>query len=397
MVAYPGAEPQDVERLVVKPIEDRLSELDDVKKIESHSNDGVAVILPEFYSTVDTEKKYDEVVREVNALRPTLPPELTKIEIRKFNPGLVNIVQFALVSQDAPYRELEDYARDLKDTLKTLDGVRTSETWAYPARELRVALDLPRMAELKLAPGRVMQALQSENANIPGGSIDVGSRTFSLKTSGSYETLDEVRDTVVAVADGRSVRVRDIAEVSWDTQEHSYIGRYNGKRAVFVTANQKDGYNIFDVRERILAAAERFEGQLPKRIHLDLGFDQSENVERRLDRLTTDFGIAIALVAITLLPLGLRAAGVVMISIPLSLAIGLSALYFLGFSLNQISIAGFVVALGLLVDDSIVVVENIARFLREGHSRMRLRSSRRARSSKRSSAAPPRSCLPSCR
>ncbi|HKS58390.1 MAG TPA: efflux RND transporter permease subunit [Steroidobacteraceae bacterium] len=369
VVAYPGAEPQDVERLVVKPIEDRLSELDDIKKIESHSNDGVAVILPEFYSSVDTEKKYDEVVREVNALRPTLPPELTKLEIKKSNPGLVNIVQLALVSDDAPYRELEDYARDLKDTLKTLDGVRTSETWAYPARELRVALDLPRMAELRLAPSRVLQALQSENANIPGGSIDVGSRVFSLKTSGSYQSLDEVRDTVVAVADGRSVRVRDIAAVSWDTQEQTYIGRFNGKRAVFVTANQKDGYNIFEVRQRILAAVDRFETQLPKRIHLELGFDQSENVEHRLDRLQDDFGIAIALVAITLLPLGLRAASVVMISIPLSLAIGVSALYFLGFSLNQISIAGFVVALGLLVDDSIVVVENIARFLREGHTR----------------------------
>ena len=134
VIAYPGAEPQDVERLVVKPIEDRLSELDDIKKIESHSNDGVAVILPEFYSSVDTEKKYDEVVREVNALRPTLPPELAKLEIRKINPGLVNIVQFALVSQDAPYRELEDYARDLKDTLKTLDGVRTSRNVGLSAR-----------------------------------------------------------------------------------------------------------------------------------------------------------------------------------------------------------------------------------------------------------------------
>jgi multidrug efflux pump subunit AcrB len=370
VAVYPGAEPQDIERLVVKPIEDRLSELDDVKKIESDSNDGVAVVVPEFYGTVDTEKKYDEVVREVNALRPTLPSEITRLEIKKINPGLVNIVQFALVSPDAPYRELEDYARELKDTLKTIDGVRTSETWAYPARELRVALDLPRMAELKLSPGKVMQALQSENANIPGGTIDVGSRSFSLKTSGSYASLDEVRDTVVAVSEGRSVRVRDIAQVSWNTQEHTYLGRYNGKRAVFVTANQKDGYNIFEVRERILAAAKRFESQLPKRVKLELGFDQSQNVEHRLDRLTNDFGIAIALVAITLLPLGLRAASVVMISIPLSLAIGLSALYFGGFSLNQISIAGFVVALGLLVDDSIVVVENIARFLREGHSRM---------------------------
>ena len=104
---------------MVKPIEDRLSELDDMKKIESDSNDGVAVIVPEFYGFVDTEKKYDEVVREINALRPTLPPEITRLEIKKINPGLVNIVQFALVSEDAPYRELEDYARDLKDALKT--------------------------------------------------------------------------------------------------------------------------------------------------------------------------------------------------------------------------------------------------------------------------------------
>lgn len=369
IAAYPGAEPQDVERLVVKPIEDRISELDDLKKIESDSNDGLAIIVPEFFGFVDAEKKYDEVVREINALRPTLPAEVSRLEVKKINPGLVNIVQFALVSPDAPYRELEDYARELKDSIKTLDGVRTAETWAYPARELRVALDLPRMAELRLAPSKVMQALQSENANIPGGSIDVGPRSFSLKTSGSYATLEEVRDTVVAVADRRSVRVRDIAEVSWNTQEHTYVGRFNGQRAVFVTANQKDGYNIFAVRERVIDAAKRFEAQLPKRIELQLGFDQSANVATRLNRLTADFGIAIALVAITLLPLGLRAASVVMISIPLSLAIGLSALYFFGYSLNQISIAGFVVALGLLVDDSIVVVENIARFLREGYSR----------------------------
>ena len=370
IVVYPGAEPHDVERLVVKPIEDRLSELDDIKNIESFSNDGVATIVPEFYGYIDAAKKYDEVVREVNALRPTLPAELVKLEISKINPGLVNIVQFALVSEDAPYRELEDYARDLKDLIKTLDGVRTSETWAYPARELRVALDLPRMGELRLSPGRVIQALQNENATVPGGSIDIGSRSFSIKTSGSYESLDEVSNTVVASVDGRSVRVRDIAAVSWNTQEHTYVGRFNGKRAVFVTANQKDGYNIFDVRERIVDAADRFGAQLPKRISLELGFDQSRNVATRLDRLTTDFAIAIALVALTLLPLGLRAASIVMISIPLSLAIGVSALHFLGFSLNQISIAGFVVALGLLVDDSIVVVENISRFLRQGHTRV---------------------------
>ena len=367
---YPGADPKDLERLVAKPIEDRLAELDDVKKIETTINDGVAVIGIEFLADADADKKYDEVTREVNALRPDMPQDISQIEIRKIAPSLVNVVEIALVSEDAPYRELEDRARELKDALKTVDGVRTSETWAYPKRELRIEVDLKRMAELRLTPGQVIQALQSENANIPAGAIDLGPRSFSLKTSGAYTSLDEVRDTVVASIGGRSVRVRDLARVSWDTQQWSYVARFNGKRAVIVSANQKDGYNILKVDKALKETIARFEKGLPKRISLQVGFDQARNVNERLSRLYTDFGIAIALVSLTLLPLGWRAASIVMISIPLSLAFGLTVLYFLGYSLNQISIAGFVVALGLLVDDSIVVVENIARHLREGGSRI---------------------------
>jgi multidrug efflux pump subunit AcrB len=366
---YPGADPKDLERLIVKPIEDRLAELDDVKKIETSVLDGVAVIGIEFESDADADKKYDEVTREVNALRPTLPQDVAQLEIRKIAPSLVNIVEIALVSADAPYRELEDYARDLKDTLKSVPGIRTAESWGYPQRELRVEVDLKRMAEIALTPGQVIQALQSENANIPAGPIDLGSRSFSLKTSGSYKSLDEVRDTVVASVAGRSVRIRDVARVSWESQPWSYVARFGGKRAVIVTANQKDGYNILKVSEDMKQALARFEQGLPKRIALQVGFDQSRNVNHRLSQLYRDLGIAIALVLLTLLPLGWRAAGIVMVCIPLSLAFGLTVLYLLGYSLNQISIAGFVVALGLLVDDSIVVVENISRHLREGHSR----------------------------
>ncbi len=368
-VVLPGGDPVEMERLVAKPIEDRLAELDDIKKIESTSADGLAVIVPEFIAGVDVDRKYEEIVREVNALRPDLPAEIAQLEIRKINPGLVNIVQLALVSEDAPYNELESHARELKDLLKTLPGIRTSESWAFPTRELRVAVDLKRLSELRLTPGQVLQAIQSDNANIPAGSIDVGARSFSLKTSGAYTSLDQVRATVVSSSDGRTVRVHDIATVEWDTSEQRYLGRFSGKRAVFVTANQKDGVNIFEMQKRIDAAVDRFEAGLPARVKLERGFSQSENVANRLDRLGFDFGLAIALVALTLLPLGLRAASLVMISIPLSLAIGLAGLYAIGFSLNQLSIAGFVVALGLLVDDSIVVVENIARFLRMGHSR----------------------------
>lgn len=366
----PGADPKDLERLVVKPMEDRLAELDDVRKMETTVVDGLAFTAIEFEAFTDAEKKYDEVTREVNALRPSLPVEVRELIIRKFSPGLVNIVQFALVSEDATYRELEDHARDLKDTLKSIDGILTSETWAYPRRELRVEVDLKRMSELRLSPAQVIQAVQSDNANIPAGTVDLGSRSFSLKTSGAYTNLDQVRDTVVASVDGRSVRIRDVAAVRWDAQQLTHVGRYNGKRAVFVTANMKDGFNIIQVKQSIDAAVQVYSTALPKRIKLEEGFDQSKNVEARLDRLYMDFGIAIALVMLTLLPLGWRAASIVMIAIPLSLAFGIIVLYFLGYSLNQLSIAGFVVALGLLVDDSIVAVENIARHLRMGYTRV---------------------------
>lgn len=366
----PGADPKDLERLVAKPLEDKLAELDDVYKIDTEITDGTAIVAIEFTARTDPDKKYDEVTREVNALRPDLPPEISRLEVRKLSPGLVNILQLALVSEDASYRELEDYARELKDVLKAVDGVRTAEAWAYPARELRVAIDLKRMSELGVRPSQVTQALQSENANVPGGFLDIGARSFSLKTSGSYSSPEQVKETVVAAAGGRIVRVRDVADVSWQSQPLSYIGRFNGKRAVFVTANQKEGYNILEVNQRIEAALQHFEKDLPKRIRLERGFEQSRNVSSRLSHLYRDFAIAIGLVLITLLPLGWRAASIVMVSIPLSLAFGLTALFFLGYSLNQISIAAFVVALGLLVDDSIVVVENIARHLREGGSRL---------------------------
>ncbi len=365
----PGGDPVEMERLVAKPIEDRLAELDDIKLMNSTSADGVVVIVPEFIAGIDVDRKYEEVLREVNALRPELPAEIVTLEIKKINPGLVNIVQMAVVSDDAPYAELETLARELKDLLKTLPGIRTAESWAYPERELRVALDLKRIAELGLTPGQVIQAVQSDNANIPAGSIDIGARSFALKTSGAYASLDQVRSTVVNSSEGRTIRVQDIASVKWDTAEQRYLGRFSGQRAVFVTANQKDGVNIFDMQERIDRALDRFEKDLPARIRLERGFRQSTNVENRLNRLGLDFVIAIGLVSITLLPLGLRAASLVMISIPLSLAIGLAGLYAIGYSLNQLSIAGFVVALGLLVDDSIVVVENISRFLRDGYSR----------------------------
>jgi len=369
-IVYPGATPADVERLVIKPIEDGINSLENVKKIDSSAFDGLASIHTEFYYGGDPEKKQDEVIREFDRLRPSLPADLAHIEIRKDNPGNVSIVMAALVSESATYQELDRLSRDLRDAIEAVPGVRHADVWALPQPEVRVAVDLERLAATGVALRGLTGAIQGQSVNVPGGSITAGARRYDLRTSGSFRSLDEIRNTVVATSGGRLVRVRDVAEVSWDTEEQAYTGRFDGRRAVFLTASQKDGQNVFVTRDGIYAKLAEFERRLPQGVRLERGFDQSRNVERRLTRLGHDFLIAIGIVALTLLPLGLRAAGVVMISIPLSLAIGLTALNFAGFGLNQLSIAGFVVALGLLVDDSIVVVENISRYLREGYSRI---------------------------
>jgi multidrug efflux pump subunit AcrB len=369
-VVWPGANPADMERLIVKPIEDAINTLENVKKIQSSAFDGLAVVHTEFYYGGDPEKKQDEVIREFNRIRSSLPPDITQIDIRKDSPGLVSIVQMALVSDTASWRELKEKAENLKDMFESVPGVRTAETWAFPNPEVRVAIDLQRLARAGVSLDQVIRTIQGQNQNVPGGSVDVGLRRYNLRTSGSYTSLDQIADTVVGAGGGREVKVRDIADVSWQTAEQTYTGRFNGKRAVFITANQKDNTNIFKVRDGIYARLAEFERTLPADIALERGFDQSQNVSNRLSQLGEDFAIAIALVLLTLLPLGLRAAGVVMISIPLSLAIGVALLYVAGFGLNQLSIAGFVLALGLLVDDSIVVVENIARYVRKGYGRM---------------------------
>ena len=370
VAVYPGASAGDLERLVVKQVEDTLHELDDVRSIKSLIRPGVASVTVEFEPNLDADKKYDDVVREINGLRPSLPADLARLEIRKGTTLNVSIVQVALVSELASYRTLDSLGEELQHRLSALPGVRTAARWGAPERQVSVELDLGRLAALRLPVGQVLAAIGGESADVPGGSADAGLRSFSVHSWGGYETLDQVRRTVVRGGDGRLVRLADVARVDWGYGDSTYRARFDGRRAVFVTATQREGSTVQAVRDRIYRELDAFERELPRDVTLARGFDQAANVSHRLARLGEDFVVALALVLLTLLPLGPRAALVVMVSIPTSLAIAVTALDWSGFTLNQLSIVGMVIALGLLVDDSIVVVENITRFRRAGHSRI---------------------------
>ena len=247
--------------------------------------------------------------------------------------------------------------------------MKNVDNWAFPQQQVRISVNLEKLAQYHIPINTVLGAIQGENVNVPGGSVEMGDRKFNIKTSGDYKNVEEIGNTIVASVGGKMISVKDIAEVGFNYEEQNYIGRLNGKRGVFVTASRKSGTNIFAVEKAMDPVLQQFRKDLPPSIGYEKSFNNAQSVRTRIGHFEMDFAIAIFLVLLTLLPLGPRAAVVVMVSIPLSLAIGLFLLDMFHITINQLSIVGMVVALGLLVDDSIVVVENIERYLRMGYER----------------------------
>lgn len=369
VVVYPGTSPVDMEKLVVDPMEKRINELDNIKRLTTSISDGLAVFRVDYKHEADRDEKYQEVIREVDALRKELPQDIYAINIQRFSSTDVNILQLALISETASYRELEEKVESLEDKLEKVKSLKKIETFGFPEQEVRVSLNVEKMALNKIPANAVLGALQSENANIPGGRIQMNTRNFNIKTSGEYKNVEEIKNTIVYSANGKILYLKDVADVTSGYEAESHITRLNGHRAVLLTASQKAGQNIFKVDEQVEPILQQFEKELTSNIKMVKNFDQARSVSTRLSRFAKDFIIAILLVSITLLPLGTRAAIVVMISIPLSIFTGLFLLDSFGFTINQLSIVGLIVALGILVDDSIVVIENIERYLRAGKSK----------------------------
>ncbi|CAH0150372.1 Cobalt-zinc-cadmium resistance protein CzcA [Pedobacter sp. Bi27] len=369
-VIYPGTSPKDMEEQVVKPIENKIYGLENIDKILTTVEDGVAAIQIKFKYGVDVDNKYQEISTEINALKNgELPKDIYQIKTEKIASSDVKIIQVALISNTASSKILRDNADKLKTQLEKITNLREVKYTGMPEQEIRIDMQLDKLAQLKIPLNLVIGSLQSEAADIPGGSINIDSKVFNVKTSGKFKNVEDVANTIIYNSNGKIIYLKDVAHVSYMDGTINHITRINGQRCILVTSSMKNNVDISQVKKEYTPVLEQFSQTLPQNIKMVKNFDQADMVSKRLGHLGFDFGLAILLVVVTLLPLGFRPSLIVMISIPLSLALGLIAMNLLGFSLNQLSIVGLVVALGLLVDDSIVVVENIERWLREGHSR----------------------------
>jgi len=278
------------------------------------------------------------------------------------------MMQLALVSDNTEYKILQKEAEKLKQELKQVYNIKKIKIEAYPEQEVRISLDMEKMAAMNLTIDHVSNAILSNNANIPGGAISMGEKSMSIKTSGPYQNLEEIKNTVINSWMGRIIYLKNIANVNFEYKDQNYLARFNGSKAIFISFNQKEGKNVFNTAEESKEIIEKFRSGMDENIELVYIYDQSNEVKIKINNFQKNLFQGIILVGIViLLALGFKSSIIVIIAIPLSIIMGLAFIDIAGFGLEQMSIAGLVVALGLLVDNSIVMIENINRFITKGH------------------------------
>jgi multidrug efflux pump subunit AcrB len=380
IVLMPGAGPMDMESLVALPLEEVMNELDDIKRVITDVRDGIAVISVEFEFNSDADEKYDEVVQQVNSIRNTLPDEILQLETWQWSISDMSMMLLALISDDAPYNEMEHITDDLRKGIEKIRSIRKVSAYALPEQEVHIQLDFEKMAMVNTTLDHITRAIQSNNMNIPGGDISLGANSLSVKSSGSFKNLDEIRNMVVNSYMGRLIYLRDVAIIGYGYEEQNYRARFGAKsihsdnpggtRCIFLGISQKEGLNVLETGQELDPVIESFREELPSNMRLEVIYNQPQTVRKRINGFMNNLLQGIVLVGLVIfLSLGFRSSLVVVIAIPLSLTIGLGFVDMAGFGLQQISIGGLVVVLGLLVDNSIVMVENINRYIQMGHSR----------------------------
>lgn len=370
VTVYPGANPTDMEQLVADPIEEVLDELDDIKRLSSYMDDSLAIVDIEFESGSDPDDKYSKVTEKVNSIRSKLPDGISSLEMIKWSVSQTSILQLAIVSESASYKEMEKEVEKLEKRLRKVNGIKTVKTWAYPEQEVRISVDLDKISRMGISFNQLYGAIQSANINIPGGNLDIGSETYNVRTSGSYRSLEDIKSTIIHSTGRQIIHLKDIADIHFDYEDEHHLARFNGERAVFVTTTQKEGTNIFNIFGNIKSTIREFEQQLPKSMTLHSVFDQSKSVASRVRNFGSSLIQGIVLVGIVvLLSLSFRASIIVMLALPISIAIGIGFVDMTGYGIQQMTIAGLVIAIGILVDNAIVVIENTSRFLKMGFSR----------------------------
>lgn len=371
---YPGAAPTEVEQSVTKKIEDVVSGLDRVKSVLSQSYEGVSVITIEFSIGTDIDYKEQEAQRKINNILNTLPEDVESPSISTVSPSDQPIIDLMVVS-NAGARETYDLVEnEILPQIQQIEGIGETRLLGGQKREIKINVDKDKLAFYKLSLSDVTQTIDQANLDFPTGKVKNRNDQITLRLAGKFSSMEQIENLIVTTAKGSPIRIGDVADVLDGATEQTSLSRFNGQEGIGISIKKQSEANAVSISEelrgKIASVEKKYEKQGVKIIIAD---DTSEFTLEAADAVTHDLMIAVILVAAVMLLFlhSIRDSLIVLVAIPASLLSTFIAMYLFGYSLNLMTLLAMSLVIGILVDDSIVVLENIHRHLHMGKDKVR--------------------------
>lgn len=374
LTVYEGAGPEEIETLVTKPIEDNVISVSGLKSLDSTSQEGVSIVRMEFEIGTDMITTMSDVRAKVDMAKMMLPDDVTAPLVQKLDVGSLPVLWLGL-SSNRPARELREIADNtIKDELGRVPGVGAVNISGGDVREIEVNVHKDRLEAYGISISQIAQALASDNLNMPSGKITEGIKDYSIRAMGEFSVPDEIEDMKVSVlsTDGipRIIRIGDVADVRDTVAERTTITRLQRKDSVGIMIQKQSDANTVGVVDGVKAAIERMKTILPPDISVAVSFDQSNMVNDAMAdvNMSLILGALLAVIIVFMFLHNIRGTFIVAIAIPTSMIATFIPISFAGFTMNMMVMLGFSLSVGILVDDSIVVLENIYRHLTMGET-----------------------------
>jgi HAE1 family hydrophobic/amphiphilic exporter-1 len=378
VTAYPGASPEEVETLVSKPIEDAVAGVEGLRQISSVSQFSLSQVTLEFYIGTDISQAYIDVQAKLNTILSQLPEGAERPTVAKLDTQSQPTMYISLTGNRPAY-ELRDLAENIiKDRLSSVPGVAAVSVAGGEKREIQVLVDKQRLNAYGLSINAIVRTLQGANLNVPAGRITEGERDYNVRLLGEFQSVDELRELEIYLPNNRNpmargsvIRLKDVATIRDGVVERTDITRVNGKEDVTLVIQKTSDGNAIEVSEGVRKQIARIKSEYPD-LNFTITQDEADAVKESLADLRLALGIAIFLVVVIiyLFLYNVRGALIVSLAIPTCFFAAFIAMYFFGFTINFMTMLALSLAVGVLVDDAIVVIENIYRHLSLGEEPM---------------------------
>jgi HAE1 family hydrophobic/amphiphilic exporter-1 len=370
MTQYSGANASDIETNISKPVEDALSSISNMKEVTSVSRDNLSVVFVEFEWGTDLDEAANDIRDGLSFIENYLPENAEKPVIYKFNSSMMPIL-FYSVTADESLEGLDKIIEEkIANPLNKIDGIGSIGFGGAPTREILVEVDPIRLEAYNLTVEQIGNALMMENINMPSGSIEMGKIEYPLKVEGEFKSSKQIENIVVANYNGNVIFLKDVATVKDGPKDTNLEESINGKKGARMFVMKKSGGNTVKIAKDVRKELKKIEKTLPKDVKIDVIMDSSEFIEGSINNLTETLFYAFLFVTVVVFFfLGhFRATIIIILTIPISLVVAFIYLYITGNSINIISLSSLSIAIGMVVDDAIVVLENISKHIDRGSS-----------------------------